>query len=419
MQISDYYLDVPLDWQHPEFSAPIQVFIREVVDANRANESLPLLLFLQGGPGGKSPRPQLGSPCWLAQALKTHRVILLDQRGTGRSSRIDANLMRQMSAEQGCAYLLEFRADSIVADCEWLRTTRFAGQKFETLGQSYGGFITLTYLSQAPQGLAACYVTGGLAGISASIDEIYTQTYQSVADKTQQYYQRYPDDMVQMARIADRLQAEPVYLPDGDTLTIERFQSLGILFGMGSGFEQLHWLVEEAFASSDREQLSDTFLLQVMMLTGFYGNPLYAALHESIYGQGANATNWAAQRVRDGLRGFDSHIRPLPVTGEMIYPWMFDEICSLRAFAPAARAIAAYGQYRPLYDVERLACNEVPVVAAVYANDMYVPRALSLQTAQQVGHLKTWVTDEFEHDGVRQSPEVFIHLQQMLADKNE
>ncbi|MBY5838996.1 hypothetical protein J3P71_35095 (plasmid) [Rhizobium leguminosarum] len=26
-------------------------------------------------------------PPWLAEALKTHRVILIDQRGTGRSSR--------------------------------------------------------------------------------------------------------------------------------------------------------------------------------------------------------------------------------------------------------------------------------------------------------------------------------------------
>ncbi|MGO8659094.1 proline iminopeptidase, partial [Rhizobium ruizarguesonis] len=64
-------------------------------------------------------------------------------------------------------YLSLFRADSIVADCEHLRKVVFGGGRWQTLGQSYGGFLTLTYLSKAPEGLSACYVTGGLAGLGA------------------------------------------------------------------------------------------------------------------------------------------------------------------------------------------------------------------------------------------------------------
>lgn len=81
----DHLFTVPLDHAAPH-GPTIQIFAREVADARRAGGRLPWLLYLQGGPGGKSPRPSAGSPGWLPQALKTHRVLLLDQRGTGRST---------------------------------------------------------------------------------------------------------------------------------------------------------------------------------------------------------------------------------------------------------------------------------------------------------------------------------------------
>jgi hypothetical protein len=45
----------------------------------------------------------------------------------------------------------------------------------------------------------------------------------------------------------------------------------------------------------------------------------------------------------------------------------------------------------------------VPVAAAVYYNDMYVDREFSMQTAQAIRGLRTWVTSEYEHDGLRVS----------------
>ena len=56
-----------------------------------------------------------------------------------------------------------------------------------------------------------------------------------------------------------------------------------------------------------------------------------------------------------------------------------------------------------MYDPARLAANEVPVAAAVYYNDMYVDRELSMQTARAIRGLRTWVTSEYEHDGLRVS----------------
>ena len=54
-----------------------------------------------------------------------------------------------------------------------------------------------------------------------------------------------------------------------------------------------------------------------------------------------------------------------------------------------------------VYDTARLAAHEVPVAAAVNHDDMNVDTPHSLATSRTVRGLRTWVTDEFEHDGVR------------------
>jgi len=415
LSIRDHAVSVPLDWSRPD-GETIDVFAREVCDPVRRSENLPLLAFLQGGPGGKSPRPANGGPVWLTEAIKTHRVVLVDQRGTGRSTRIESGTMARFGEDGAAAadYLACFRADSIVADCEHIRKALFGGVRWETLGQSYGGFLTLTYLSQAPEGLAACYVTGGLAGLAATAEDIYRRTYPRVAAKTDRYYARYREDRARVGRIADLLSTGNIRLPDGDRLTVRRFQTLGIDFGMAPGFENVHWLIDEALSSTAEDRLSDGFLAAVMQATSYDGNPLFAVLQESIYGQGAGATGWAAERIGAQFPEFGTDRRPLLFTGEMMFPWMFEDTRSLRPFRAGAMALAARTDYSRLYDPARLAANEVPVAAAIYFDDMYVDAGLSLETAARVGHLEHWVTNEFEHDGLRQSPGVFSRLVEMV-----
>ena len=41
------------------------------------------------------------------------------------------------------------------------------------------------------------------------------------------------------------------------------------------------------------------------------------------------------------------------------------------------------------------------MAAIVYFDDMYVDAGLSLDTAARVGNVRTWVTNEWEHDGLR------------------
>ncbi|WP_328998549.1 alpha/beta hydrolase [Kribbella sp. NBC_00709] len=408
MHVREHTVEVPLDWSDP--GETITVFARELVDPTRKNEDLPCLLFLQGGPGGRGPRP-IGVTGWIGQALKNYRVVLMDQRGTGRSTPVTRRRIATMSAEDGADYLACFRADSIIADAEHLRKTVFGDKPWSTLGQSYGGFLTLTYLSKAPEGLTACYVTGGLASIDPSAAEVYRRTYPRVEAKNREFYQRYPHNVERVSAIADKLAADDVRLPDGDRLTVRRFQSLGIAFGMKPGYERIHWLIDEAL---DGDELSDTFLGQALDLSSYLSEPLFAALQESIYGSGEGATGWAADAERVRRPEFAEDARPLLFTGEMMYPWMFSEIRGLRPFQGAVEAMAQRPRWPELYDLERLAANDVPMAAAVYFDDMYVDSGLQLDTAGRVGNLQAWVTNEYEHDGLG-SDRVFERLTELVA----
>lgn len=408
MHVREHEVEVPLDWSNPGES--ITVFARELIDPTRKDEDLPCLLHLQGGPGGKGPRPT-GVSGWIETALKNYRIVLMDQRGTGRSTPVSGRRMAAMSAEEGADYLACFRADSIISDAEQLRNKVFGGRRWSTLGQSYGGFLTLTYLSTVPDALTACYVTGGLASIDPSAAEVYRRTYPRVAAKNREFYRRYPHNVERIGRIADRLAESDVRLPDGDRLTVRRLQSLGIDFGMKPGYERIHWLIDEAF---DGDELSDGFLGQVLGSSSYLAEPLFAALQESIYGSGDGATGWAAEAERARHPEFAEDARPLLFTGEMMYPWMFEEIRGLRPFQGAVEVLAQRPRWPELYDLKQLEANDVPVAAAVYFDDMYVDSGLQLDTAHRVGNVQAWVTNEYEHDGLS-TQRVFERLTELVA----
>lgn len=392
----DLWTDVPLDWDEPD-GETIRVFARELVDARRAHERLPLLVYLQGGPGGKSPRPT-GREGFLAPALERFRVVLPDQRGTGRSTPLDGESFGRLDAAEQARRLALHRADSIVRDLEAVRAAHYGGEPWWTLGQSYGGFLTLHYLSVAPEAITASAIAGGLPSLDPSADAVYARTYPRVLAKNAAFDRRFPHLADRIGRVADHLEAHDVRLPDGDRLTVRRLQTLGFDFGMAVGFDRVHWVFDEAWADASETRLSTTFLAEVQRLTGFERTPLFIALQESIYGEGPTA--WAAERARAAHPAFDPAARPLRFTGEMVFPWMFEEIRALRGFRAGVELLAESRVPIPLYDAARLAANEVPVHAAVYHDDMYVDAGLSLDTVARVGGLEAWITNEFEHDGL-------------------
>ncbi len=73
----------------------------------------------------------------------------------------------------------------------------------------------------------------------------------------------------------------------------------------------------------------------------------------------------------------------------------------LQALKDVANVLAKKADWPKRYDVGRLRKNTVPVAAAVYYDDMYVPREFSEAAAQIVPNMKLWITNEYEHNGLR------------------
>lgn len=414
LRIRGHRFDLPLDHDRPDGDG-ISVFAREIAPADDdRNGSRPWLLFLQGGPGGMAPRPARRDG-WVGAALDAgFRVLLLDQRGTGLSTPATARSLAALGPEAQASYLAHHRADAIVRDAEGIRVRLTGGEPWSVLGQSYGGFCTLSYLSLAPQGVREALVAGGLSHPWSDADAVYRACYAEVLRRNDAFFARYPAARERVQRVAERL---PAPLPDGGTLSVRRFQALGTLLGASDGFERLAYLLERALVSGPGgPSLSEAFVHAVASETGFHRGPLYAALHESIYAQGA-PTDWAAARLRAEFPAFDD-ADAVRFTGEMIYPWMFDEVAELRGLAGAAHRLAAKTDWGPLYDPERLARNEVPLAAAVYYDDMYVPRELSLDSARRIPGVRTWVTNAHEHDALRVGgAEIFERLLGMVRGR--
>lgn len=404
--VTDHAFEVPLDHADPR-GEQITVFAREVVAAENADRpatDVPWLLFLQGGPGMASPRPH-GRDSWLDRALRDYRVLLLDQRGTGRSTPANRLTLAGLDGpERQARYLRHFRADAIVADAELIRKRLTGGRPWSVLGQSFGGFCTIRYLSAAPEGLAEAFITGGLPGLATTADDVYRATYPITKAKNLAHYDRYPGDAGHARAIARHLASHQVRLPSGQPLTVRAFQSLGHSLGMSTGGDALHYLIAEAF---DGDELSDHFLYQVQSQLSFAPAPLYAVLHEACYAQ-RSATRWAAERMLADFPEFSADAAvegsgPVLFTGECIYPWMFADDPVLRPLADAAELLAGHEDWPDLYDPARLAANEVPAAAAIYYDDMYVPQQFSVATAAAIRGLRRWVTSEYEHDGLRVS----------------
>lgn len=401
---TDHFLDVPLDHAVPD-GPSIRIYAREVAAPGKESADLPWLLFLQGGPGNKAVRPGAFPAPWLPRALRDYRVLLLDQRGTGRSTPANRQTLPADPAE-AAAYLRHFRADSIVRDAELLRRHLIGDRPWSILGQSFGGFCAVTYLSIAPEGLREAFITGGLPSLTASPDDWYRASYRSIAAKNERYFARYPGDQAIARRIARHLDASDERLPAGERLTARRFQTLGLGLGHSVQFDNLHYLLEEAFLPDGR--LSDTFLRGVHDHVSFALQPLYALVHEACLCNGTSS-NWAADRVLAELPEFDPQADEFRFLGETIHAWFFEEDPALVPLRECADILAAQ-EWPALYDRDRLASTTVPVAAAVYYNDMYVHREMSLETADVIPGIRTWVTSEYEHNGISVDARVLDHL---------
>lgn len=411
--IRDHFLQVPLDYDQPQ-GRRITVFAREYTADGGG--SRPWLLYLQGGPGGKGVRsgPLSG---WMAEASSEFRILMLDQRGTGRSTPITrTTLPREGDGGQQADYLSHFRAPNIVRDAEQFRLALGSGP-WTTLGQSYGGFCTLSYLSFHPEGLRASMITGGLSPITGPADRVYQATYRRMRERNREFFERYPEDWPFWERIVRLGRHSEQRFPDGSPVTVGRLQMLGMYLGGNTRIDQLHYLLQEAFVEGE-DRLSDAFLEQAHGVIGHLSRPLYMVMHESIYAQpGAEPTDWAAHRVLADHPDFDPERSRTPLlTGEMVFPWYAELDPGLQPLADVAEHLAQRIGWEPLYDLDQLAVNTVPVAAAVYRDDVYVDAELSVETAARVAGLQVWQTAAHHHDGLAEDGAgIFRRLYDMVS----
>lgn len=383
------------------------------------------------------------------------------RRGTGLSSAVTVESLADISddPEEQAAYLRCLRADSIIRDAELLRASLLGTTtQWTILGQSFGGFCCLSYLSFFPRSLAAVLITGGLSPAhipGCSADAVYRRLLPRVIRQMDTYYDVFPADEAVVRRVVLHLDGLPdkyALLPSGSHLTVAAFQSAGLsCLGFAGGFARLHYLLERAFepakrwggggapgggsgnggsAAANGTVAAEPVRLSVHFLSSMEGlllpaiNPLYALLHESIYCDGGGAAPaWSAERVRASMPEFDAAPRAragarVYLTGEQVYPSSFVDVAGLRPAANAADALARWGEWSRLYDLPTLRANTVPVAAAVYANDMFVDFDLSREVADAVGGVKVWVTSEYAHSGLREHPtRVLDRLFGMLRGK--
>jgi pimeloyl-ACP methyl ester carboxylesterase len=268
---------------------------------------------------------------------------------------------------------------------------RLGVERWSVLGQSFGGFCALHYLSSAPQGLREVLFTGGVPPVARPVDEVYAATYRTMQERNRRFYARYPGDRRRVESLHQRAASGDLRLVGGDLVGPARLRSIGNVLGMSDGAERLHYLLE-------RDPASPAFLHDLAAALPFNGrNPLYALVHEACYADGG-VTGWSAQRVMPQAFHDDDTL----FTGEHVFPEHVAEDSELAPLAKAADLLAERAWPR-LYDADVLGSVDVPCAAAIYAEDAYVDRAFSEETARLVPRMRPWITNEYEHDGLRTS----------------
>lgn len=383
------HLTVPLSTDATD-RRTIDIFARVVT--RRGGEQLPYLFFLQGGPGSEAPRPRLGGqdPAWLPVALERYQVVMVDQRGTGLSTPVGDTLLGTGTADEVAEYLSHLRADGIVRDCEAIRE-ELGAEKISLLGQSFGGFTSLHYMSVHPESLAEVYITGGLSAVGRPTEDVYRLTFEKMRWLSQQYYQRFPQHRQKVKDLVAMAERGEIVLPSGEVVSPSRMRGIGFGLGGDHGWENLYWLLE-------RDPDSNAFRhdLAAMMPYGTR-NPIYYVLHESSYSDGV-VTNWSAERVQPADFAADTSL----FYGEHVFSQWLDTVPEFHPWKQVVHALAQW-EWPKLYSPEVWADSPVKGAAAVYYRDAYVPLEYSMETAELLPKFSTFITSEHEHSGLRTS----------------
>ncbi len=238
--------EVPLDYSDPSagslklFGRAATKYEKPIVGEDPIRQDFrrifckPWLVYLEGGPGfgNKEPQELLLTRFVLARG---YQALYLDYRGTGCSTPVSAHSLGLLGDAQAQAdYLKLFRADNIVRDYEAVRKCLTDGlipkmKQWSLFGQSFGGFVSLTYLSKSPEGLREVFLTGGLGPTDKTAEDVYRATYRRIIKRNEAYFRKFPEDIQTLHRISLFFKGKDgnaIALPGGGKLTLKRVLAL-------------------------------------------------------------------------------------------------------------------------------------------------------------------------------------------------
>lgn len=393
-QTREHSLEVPWDRGNPDLGT-FELFAREIY----ADPSLPPLLFLQGGPGNPAPRVMQG---WIPEALKHYRVFLMDERGTGRSGKIDRSTPSLIDAQ----VLSKLRCPDVVADAEDLR--RHLGfDTWDVLGNSFGALCTGSYLSWAPEGVGHAFLTGALPQFGWTADSYNEIILDLFHTRVEEFYAAVPYAEQRVREVCEHLEAVEEFLPTGERLSANRFRFVGVALGEEQGFHALAILLEEPFDRRfGRKRLRKDFLNMVGAFVSLETNPLWAVIHETLFAHPGQAPNWSAQRIVPNRPGFGLDAdpantdEPYYLLGNFFFKHHFDEDPALIPFREEVQALSQKTDFAPVFNYDQLRANTVPAVVALYERDMFIPFDLACENAAQIGNMQVWSHPDWDHDAI-------------------
>jgi proline iminopeptidase len=132
------------------------------------------VIVANGGPG-LSHIYMMQNDVW-PRLAKTRPIVFYDQRGTGKSTRVKVGASQEFEAQ--------------IADLEAIRA-KFDFQKFDLVGDSYGGFLAMAYAAAHPEHVEKLVLSDSAAPAMKNIVRVLPQVFPDMMERS-------PDPQEQM-----------------------------------------------------------------------------------------------------------------------------------------------------------------------------------------------------------------------------
>lgn len=406
-EVKEHTIEVPWDRSDPSLGN-LELFAREIY----ADPSAPPLAYFQGGPGNPGPRSMMP---WIPEALKHYRIFLIDERGTGRSTPIDKSRPELIDV----AHLSRLRPPDIAADAEELRK-HLGFEKWDLLGNSFGGICIGSYMSYYPEGIGRAMLTGSIPPFGISADFYNDKILDLLERRVKKIYKKAPWIEDRIREVSEYLNHNEEFLPTGERLTSQRFRFVGVMLGEEHGWEKLAILLEEPFhREGGRKHLRSDFLATVGMIVSTETNPMWPVVHEQIFGGFTEGSvDWSCERVYNQREGFELDADPGGKTfypfGNAFFRFHFDEDPAQQPFRDVVHEIFQKTDWQAVANQEQLLQNEVPAAVLLYEDDMFIPFEFASSIVEKIPNMNLVTHPEYQHDAIYRHGDVFNRVFEAL-----